>query len=112
MITDTVAWLLDETSQIEFEGTDRPTAGGEDSFMGTWQDPDLDASARLDALVAEMSLPEKLAQLGSIWLRFDVVTGEVAPMQSLQSRHPMAGGGGERNWSSHQGVGDETNHGR
>jgi hypothetical protein len=27
MITDTVAWLLDETSQIEFEGTDRQNRG-------------------------------------------------------------------------------------
>jgi beta-xylosidase len=52
----------------------------------TWQDPDLDASARLDALMAEMSLPEKLAQLGSIWLGFDTVTGEVAPMQNVFSR--------------------------
>ena len=53
----------------------------------TWQDPDLDASARLDALMAEMSLPEKLAQLGSVWLGFDVVTGEVAPMQNVFSRN-------------------------
>jgi beta-xylosidase len=53
----------------------------------TWQDPDLEASARLDALVAEMSLPEKLAQLGSIWLGFDVVTGDVAPMQNTFSRN-------------------------
>jgi beta-xylosidase len=52
----------------------------------TWQDPDLDASARLDALIAEMSLPEKRAQLGSVWLGFDVVTGEVAPMQTAFSR--------------------------
>jgi beta-xylosidase len=53
----------------------------------TWQDPDVDPSARLDALMAEMSLPEKLAQLGSIWLGFDVVTGEVAPMQNVFSRN-------------------------
>jgi beta-xylosidase len=52
----------------------------------TWQDPDLDASARLDALIAEMSLPEKVAQLGSVWLGFDLVTGEVAPMQTVFSR--------------------------
>jgi beta-xylosidase len=52
-----------------------------------WQDPDLEASARLDALMAEMSLSEKLAQLGSIWLGFDVVTGEVAPMQNVFSRN-------------------------
>lgn len=42
----------------------------------TWQDPNLAASPRLDALIAEMSLPEKLAQLGSVWLGFDVVTGD------------------------------------
>jgi beta-xylosidase len=53
----------------------------------TWQDPDLDASARLDALMADMSLPEKLAQLGSIWLGFDTVTGEVAPKQDVFSRN-------------------------
>ena len=53
----------------------------------TWQDPDLKASDRLDALIAEMSLPEKLAQLGSVWLGFDVLTGEVAPMQNVFSRN-------------------------
>jgi beta-xylosidase len=52
----------------------------------TWQDADLEASARLDALIADMSLAEKLAQLGSVWLGFDVVTGEVAPMQNVFSR--------------------------
>jgi beta-xylosidase len=52
----------------------------------TWQDPDADPASRLDALMAEMSLPEKLAQLGSVWLRFDVVTGDVAPMQNVFSR--------------------------
>src|SRR5215207_1549757 len=55
--------------------------------VATWQAPDVDPSARLDALMAEMSLPEKLAQLGSIWLGFDVVTGEVAPMQNVFSRN-------------------------
>ena len=53
----------------------------------TWQDPDADASRRLDALIAEMSLPEKLTQLGSVWLGFDVVTGDVAPMQNVFSRN-------------------------
>jgi beta-xylosidase len=51
-----------------------------------WQDPDADASTRLDALTAEMTLPEKLAQLGSVWLGFDLATGEVAPMQNVFSR--------------------------
>ena len=53
----------------------------------TWQDPHVKASDRLDALIAEMSLPEKLAQLGSLWLGFDVLTGEVAPMQNVFSRN-------------------------
>ncbi len=53
----------------------------------TWRDTDVDASSRLDALMAEMNLREKLAQLGSIWLGFDVVTGEVAPMQNVFSRN-------------------------
>jgi len=55
--------------------------------MTTWQDRDLKASDRLDALIADMSLPEKLAQLGSVWLGFDVLTGEVAPMQNVFGRH-------------------------
>ena len=52
-----------------------------------WQDPDRDASTRLEALIAEMSLAEKVAQLGSVWLGFDAVTGEVAPMQNVFSRN-------------------------
>ena len=34
-----------------------------------------------------MTLAEKVAQLGSVWLGFDVVTGEVAPMQNVFSRN-------------------------
>ena len=52
-----------------------------------WQDAELDASSRLDALMAEMSLAEKVAQLGSVWLGFDAVTGGVAPMQNVFSRN-------------------------
>jgi hypothetical protein len=37
-------------------------------------------------LITEMTLPEKLGQLGSVWLGFDVATGEVAPMQNVFSR--------------------------
>jgi beta-xylosidase len=53
----------------------------------SWQDPNADGSTRLDALIAEMTLPEKLAQLGSVWLGFDTVTGDVAPMQDVFSRN-------------------------
>jgi len=51
-----------------------------------WRDPTADPDARLDALIAEMTVAEKVAQLGSVWLGFDVVTGEVAPMQNAFSR--------------------------
>jgi beta-xylosidase len=52
----------------------------------TWQDPAANPSDRLDALLADMTLGEKVAQLGSIWLGFDAVTGEVAPMQNALSQ--------------------------
>jgi hypothetical protein len=45
----------------------------------------------LDALIAEMTLTEKVAQLGSVGLGFDVVTGEVAPMQNVFSRNLQVG---------------------
>ena len=51
------------------------------------RDPAADPDVRLDALIAEMTLVEKVAQLGSVWLGFDVVTGEVAPMQNVFSRN-------------------------
>jgi beta-xylosidase len=51
------------------------------------RDPTADPDARLDALIAEMTVAEKVAQLGSVWLGFDVVTGEVAPRQDAFSRN-------------------------
>jgi beta-glucosidase len=35
-----------------------------------WQNPNLDAEKRLDLLMQDMTLEEKVAQLGSIWLNF------------------------------------------
>jgi beta-xylosidase len=52
-----------------------------------WRDPTANADARLDALIAEMTIAEKVAQPGSVWLGFDAVTGEVAPMQNAFSRN-------------------------
>ncbi len=52
-----------------------------------WRDPTADPDVRLNALIAEMTLAEKVAQLGSVWLGFDVVSGEVAPMQNVFSRN-------------------------
>ena len=46
-----------------------------------WRDPAADPEVQLDTLIADMTLAEKVAQLGSVWLGFDAVTGEVAPMQ-------------------------------
>src|SRR5438270_11633346 len=51
-----------------------------------WRDPTVEPAARLAVLIAEMSLGEKLAQLGSVWLGFDTISGEVAPMQNVFSR--------------------------
>jgi beta-xylosidase len=62
--------------------TTSPTQPG-----NAWQDPNADAATRLEALIAEMTLAEKVAQLGSVWLGFDVQTGEVAPMQNVFSRN-------------------------
>jgi beta-xylosidase len=62
-----------------------------------WRNPTADPEVRLDTLIAEMTLAEKVAQLGSVWLGFDAVTGEVAPMQNIFSRNlawPEAGAEG------------------
>ena len=50
-------------------------------YMG---DPGVDPEDRPDA--GELTLAEKVAQLGSVWLGIDVVTGEVALMQDVFSR--------------------------
>ena len=51
-----------------------------------WQDPARPVEERVEALLAEMTLAEKVAQLGSVWLGFDGATGDVAPMQNVFSR--------------------------
>ena len=63
------------------------TSPANSSPITVWRDPAADPDVRLDALIAEMTLVEKVAQLGSVWLGFDVVTGEVAPMQNVFSRN-------------------------
>lgn len=52
-----------------------------------WSDPDVPADERIDALVAEMTLAEKIAQLGSVWDGVESVSGNVAPMQDVFARH-------------------------
>ncbi len=56
--------------------------------MASWHDRSQSVSARAAALLAELTLPEKAAQLGSSWVRTATDTeldGEVAPMASAFS---------------------------
>ncbi|MGI8457244.1 MAG: beta-glucosidase [Propionibacteriaceae bacterium] len=59
-------------------------SGTEPSTASTdWRDPGLDPDARLKALMTAMTLPEKVAQLSSVWPGFAEVSGNVAPMQDV-----------------------------
>ncbi|HIX00885.1 MAG TPA: glycoside hydrolase family 3 C-terminal domain-containing protein [Candidatus Nesterenkonia stercoripullorum] len=54
---------------------------------GIWNDPSLPVAERVSALLAEMTIEEKVAQLGAHWEqhRGDDVQGDVAPMQDAMS---------------------------
>jgi beta-xylosidase len=52
-----------------------------DSAAAAWRDPALRPEARADALIAEMTLPEKVAQLFGVWVGASAEGGEVAPHQ-------------------------------
>ncbi len=52
-----------------------------DSTAPLWSDPSLDAGSRADALIAEMTLQEKIAQLYGVWVGASDEGGEVAPHQ-------------------------------
>ncbi|TRO58282.1 glycoside hydrolase family 3 N-terminal domain-containing protein [Streptomyces sp. IB201691-2A2] len=52
-----------------------------------WADPACPRDDRVEALLAEMTLEEKLAQLGSAWPGVERVSGNVAPMQDVFARH-------------------------
>ena len=64
---------------------DRPPA--EDRVTQRWQDPELPAPDRVDALLAEMTLAEKVGQLGSRWIGNDMAERtegpQVAPMPDV-----------------------------
>ncbi|WP_314176478.1 beta-xylosidase/alpha-l-arabinosidase [Streptomyces winkii] len=51
-----------------------------------WADPARPRDARVEALLAELTLTEKLAQLGSAWPGVKRLSGEVAPMQDVLAR--------------------------
>ncbi|MFM9696970.1 beta-xylosidase/alpha-l-arabinosidase [Streptomyces europaeiscabiei] len=52
-----------------------------------WADPACPRDDRVESLLAEMTLEEKLAQLGSAWPGVERVSGNVAPMQDVFARH-------------------------
>ncbi|MFE4758180.1 glycoside hydrolase family 3 N-terminal domain-containing protein [Streptomyces mirabilis] len=52
-----------------------------------WADPALSRDDRVEALLAEMTVEEKLAQLGSAWPGVERVSGNVAPMQDVFAKH-------------------------
>lgn len=52
-----------------------------------WADPACPRDDRVEALLAEMTLEEKLAQLGSAWPGVERVSGNVAPMQDVFAHH-------------------------
>ncbi|KUO09269.1 glycoside hydrolase family 3 N-terminal domain-containing protein [Streptomyces sp. DSM 15324] len=52
-----------------------------------WADPACPRDDRVEALLAQMTLEEKLAQLGSAWPGVEHVSGNVAPMQDVFVRH-------------------------
>jgi beta-glucosidase len=67
-----------------------PTGGAVKTSNPTWQDPTLPADTRVDLLLAQMTLDEKVAQLGSRWVGNDMrrtdaadAPADVAPMQSV-----------------------------
>ena len=47
------------------------TSPANSSATTVWRNPAADPEVRLAALIAEMTLAEKVAQLGSVWLGFD-----------------------------------------
>jgi beta-xylosidase len=46
-----------------------------------WVDPSRPLTERVESLLGEMTLDEKLAQLASVWIRAELGAGNVAPMQ-------------------------------
>ena len=49
----------------------------------TWRDPGFPVDQRVTDLLGRMTLEEKLAQLGSVWMGAAGGDGGVAPMQDL-----------------------------
>ncbi|QNA76284.1 glycoside hydrolase family 3 protein [Streptomyces sp. So13.3] len=74
-----------------------PPQRGADTTPRPWHDTTLSTEARVDKLLSAMTLEEKLAQLGSVWLGAEIhgnetngtgdePSGNVAPMQDVFAR--------------------------
>ncbi|WP_445996027.1 beta-xylosidase/alpha-l-arabinosidase [Okibacterium fritillariae] len=59
----------------------------DDSSLPPWNDPALPASHRVSALIAAMTLEEKIAQLYGVWVGASNDGGEVAPHQHDMDDH-------------------------
>lgn len=66
-----------------------------------WLDTELPIDERVEALLGEMTVEEKLGQLGSAWVGNEEVAEAVAPMQDALS-------GGSESWESKNGLGHFT----
>ncbi|GAA3818218.1 glycoside hydrolase family 3 N-terminal domain-containing protein [Sphaerisporangium flaviroseum] len=55
-----------------------------------WKDASVSAEDRVEALMARMSLPEKVAQLYGVWVGIDNSDGEMAPHQHEFTALPVA----------------------
>ena len=53
-----------------------------------WTDTSLPLAERVESLLSEMTLDEKLAQLGSVWVGAQLGSGNVAPMQEAFADPP------------------------
>ena len=56
--------------------------------MRPWTDTSKPLAERVESLLAEMTLDEKLAQLGSVWVGAQLGSGNVAPMQEAFADPP------------------------
>jgi beta-xylosidase len=63
---------------------DLPGGEGDTAATDPWRDPSLPVARRVDSLLRAMTLAEKVAQLGSVWLEFGGENiSNVAPMQDI-----------------------------
>ena len=69
------------TTASETPGNPCPHPARPPRHHGPWRDPSLAPETRVDALIAAMTLEEKVAQLYGVWVGAAADGGEVAPHQ-------------------------------